>query len=107
MLGVMAVTDSLKELGTRGTQIYFLFFAVTYIHSRPRQANYLMWFAILIVTVLFWDFLRYDTSFTEIQRGLFWQMLLIPAAYLATTLLLPHFVGGANEEKEVPTRVTG
>lgn len=107
MLGVMAVTDGLKELGTRGTQIYFLFFAVVYVHSRPQQVNYLMWFVILFVTVLFWDFLRYNASFTDIQVGLFWQMLLLPAAYLATTLLLPHFVGGANREKEVPTRVTG
>ena len=107
MLGVMAVTDTLKELGTRGTQIYFLFFAVTYVHSRPQQANYLMWFVILMVSVLFWDFLRYDASFTANQSSLFWQMLLLPAAYLASTLLLPHFVGGANKEKEVPTRVTG
>ncbi len=107
MLGVMAVTDGLKELGTRGTQIYFLFFAITYVHSRPQQANYLMWFVILLVSVLFWDFLRYDSSFTENQASLFWQMLLLPIAYLATTLLLPHFIGGANREKEVPTRVTG
>ena len=107
MLGVMAVTDGLKELGTRGTQIYFLFFAITYIHSRPQQANYLMWFVILLVSVLFWDFLRHDSSFTENQSSLFWQMLLLPIAYMATTLLLPHFVGGANKEKEVPTRVTG
>jgi len=107
VLGVMAVTDGLKELGTRGTQIYFLFFAVTYVHSRPQQANYLMWFVVLLVTVLFWDFLRYDSSFTANQVSLFWQMLLLPIAYLATTLLLPHFVGGANKEKEVPTRVTG
>ena len=107
VLGVMAVTDGLKELGTRGTQIYFLFFAVTYVHSRPQQVNYLMWFVILIVSVLFWDFLRYDSSFTDNQSSLFWQMLLIPVAYLATTLLLPHFVGAANKEKEVPTRVTG
>jgi ubiquinol-cytochrome c reductase cytochrome b subunit len=107
MLGVMAVTDGLKELGTRGTQIYFLFFAVTYVHSRPQQVNYLMWFVILLVSVLFWDLLRYDTSFTDIQSSLFWQMLLLPIAYLATTLLLPHFVGAANKEKEVPTRVTG
>jgi len=106
-LGVMAVTDTLKELGTRGTQIYFLFFAVTYVHSRPQQANYLMWFVILLVSVLFWDFLRYDASFTANQSSLFWQFLLLPIAYLATTLLLPHFVGGANKEKEVPTRVTG
>lgn len=107
VLGVMAVTDGLKELGTRGTQIYFLFFAVTYVHSRPQQVNYLMWFVILLVSVLFWDLLRYDTSFTDIQATLFWQMLLIPIAYLATTLLLPHFVAAANKEKEVPTRVTG
>ena len=107
MLGVMAVTDGLKELGTRGTQIYFLFFAVTYAHSRPQQTNYLAWFIGLLVVVLFWDFLRHDTSFTDIQSSLFWQMMLLPIAYLATTLLLPHFVSGANKEKEVPTRVTG
>ena len=106
-LGVKGVTDGFKELGVRGTQIYFLFFAVTYVHSRPQQVNYLMWFVILMVSVLFWDFLRYDSSFTANQTSLFWQMLLIPAAYLASTLLLPHFVGSANREKEVPTRVTG
>ena len=107
VLGVLAVTDGFRELGTRATQIYFLFFAVTYVHSRPQQANYLMWFAILLAPVLLWDFMRLDPSFTDIQRGLFWQMMLLPIAYLATTLLLPHFISATNKEKEVPTRVTG
>ena len=107
VLGVLAVTDGFRELGTRATQIYFLFFVVTYIHSRPQQANYLMWFVITLVPVLLWDFLRLDPSFTDIQRGFFWQMMLLPIAYLATTLLLPHFIAATNKEKEVPTRVTG
>jgi len=106
-LGVLAVTDEFRELGTRATQIYFLFFAVTYVHSRPHQANYVMWFVILLVPVLLWDYLRLDPSFTENQRGLFWEMMLIPVIYLATTLLLPKFVAKANAEKDVPTRVTG
>ena len=34
-MGVEAVTPAYKELGTRMTQIYFLFFAVMAIHSKP------------------------------------------------------------------------
>ena len=96
-----------RELGTRATQIYFLFFAVTYAHSRPEKVNYLLWFAGLMLFVLFTDWLRWDDSFTGPMRHYFWVMLILPIIYLATTLLLPKFVSRCNAEKVVPERVTG
>ncbi|MCK5918298.1 MAG: cytochrome bc complex cytochrome b subunit [Cocleimonas sp.] len=107
-LGVMPVTDFFRELGTRATQIYFLFFLVTAAHSRPdKRAMYLVWFIALAALVLFTDWLRWSDSFTGPQRHYFWMMMALPATYLASTLLLPLFVGRCNAEKEVPERVTG
>jgi len=104
-LGVQAVTDVYRELGTRMTQIYFLFFFVTWIHSKPAQAKYLLWFIGLLALTLLTDFLRYDPSFSEEQVKLFWMQLIIPVAYLATTLLLP-MIPRCNAQKPVPERVT-
>ncbi|MCK5813624.1 MAG: cytochrome b N-terminal domain-containing protein [Cocleimonas sp.] len=107
-LGVMPVTDFFRELGTRATQIYFLFFLVTIAHSRPDQrARYLVWFIALLGLVLFTDWLRWDDSFTGPMRHFFWLMLALPVTYLASTLLLPLVASRCNAEKEVPERVTG
>ena len=107
VLGVMAVTPALGELGVRSTQVYFLFFAVTYVHSRPQKANYLAWFVGLLLVVFAWDATRYDPSLGAEAVSVFWKMMLIPLVYLGSTLLLPMFVSSTNKEKEVPTRVTG
>ena len=107
VLGVMAVTPALGELGVRSTQVYFLFFAVTYVHSRPQKANYLAWFVGLLLVVFAWDATRYDPSLGAEAIAVFWKMMIIPLVYLGSTLLLPMFVSSVNKEKEVPTRVTG
>ena len=106
-LGVMPVTDFFRELGTRATQIYFLFFLVTIAHSNPAKAKYFWWFIALFAFVLFTDWLRWDASFTGPQRHYFWVMLALPAVYLASTLLLPMIASRCNAEKVVPERVTG
>ena len=107
-LGVMPVTDFFRELGTRSTQIYFLFFLVTIAHSRPHQrAMYLVWFVVLLGLVFLTDWLRWDESFTGPMRHYFWLMLSLPVTYLASTLLLPLLVSRCNAEKKVPMRVTG
>ncbi|RVU83881.1 cytochrome bc complex cytochrome b subunit [Leucothrix sargassi] len=106
ILGVKAVTPFLGELGIRCTQVYFLFFAVTYVHSRPMKANYLVWFAVLFGATIVWDLTRYfDISGESV--AIFWQLLTIPLVYLLSTLILPMVVSSFNKEKEVPTRVTG
>jgi ubiquinol-cytochrome c reductase cytochrome b subunit len=106
-LGVQAVTDIYRELGTRMTQIYFLFFVVTWIHSYPAKAKYLLWFIGLVALTLLSDFARYDESFSPEQVKQFWLQLSLPVAYLATTLLLPMVKSSCNAEKVVPERVTG
>lgn len=106
-LGVQAVTDVYRELGTRMTQIYFLFFVVTWIHSYPAKAKYLLWFIGLVALTLLSDFARYDESFSPEQVKQFWLQLSLPVAYLATTLLLPMVKSSCNAEKVVPERVTG
>jgi ubiquinol-cytochrome c reductase cytochrome b subunit len=106
VLGVMAVTPFLGELGIRCTQVYFLFFAVTYAHSRPMKVNYLIWFAALFGATIVWDLTRYSDLSGE-NVAIFWQLLTIPFVYLLSTLILPMIVSSVNKEKEVPTRVTG
>lgn len=64
-MGVEAVTPAFKELGTRMTEIYFLFFVVIWVHSRPATVNYLMWFGILLGLVVLIDLLRYNGDVQE------------------------------------------
>lgn len=105
-LGVKPVTAVLKELGTQMTLIYFLFFLVMWIHSRPQSANYIAWFVGLTVAILAMTFIRYNPEATEDAAQIAWQWSL-SVAYLALTLLLPALVKAVNTEKEVPERVTG
>jgi ubiquinol-cytochrome c reductase cytochrome b subunit len=106
-MGVEAVTPAFKELGTRMTQIYFIFFVVLWIHSNPSKAKYVMWFGILLGAIAVYDvLLRVPGS----DAGALSQMLIQaiwPVGYLALTLLLPAFKASCNEEKPVPDRVTG
>ena len=104
-LGVMPVTDVYKELGTRMTQIYFLFFAVLAVHSRP-DAKYALWFIVLLGVVGVTDVLRFDPSFSAEQIHQFWVQLVIPVVYLLMTLVLPMISSGFRAEKAVPERVT-
>ena len=106
-MGVEAVTPAYKELGTRMTQIYFIFFVVLWIHSTPAKAKYVMWFGILLAATIAYDFLfRYIPGDAEATKQMLIQFIW-PVAYLALTLLLPAFKASCNEEKPVPDRVTG
>jgi ubiquinol-cytochrome c reductase cytochrome b subunit len=105
-MGVEAVTPAYKELGTRMTEIYFLFFMVIWVHSRPATVNYLMWFGILLAVVVGVDFLRYNPGAPEEAHQIMIQFVW-PLAYLAITLLMPAFISKWNQEKPVPERVTG
>lgn len=106
-MGVEAVTVIYKELGTRMTQLYFLFFVVLWLHSYPAKVNYKKWFAILLGVVVAYD-LIFRVNFED--SAALWQIVLQfvwPVIYLAATLLLPAFIPSFNQEKPVPDRVTG
>ncbi|MGB3918681.1 cytochrome b N-terminal domain-containing protein [Thiothrix litoralis] len=106
-MGVEAVTPAFKELGTRMTQIYFIFFVVLWIHSNPSKAKYVMWFGILLAAIIAYDFtFRVPGSDPEALNQMLIQAIW-PVGYLALTLLLPAFKASCNEEKPVPDRVTG
>ena len=106
-MGVEAVTPAYKELGTRMTQIYFLFFVVLWIHSNPAKAKYVFWFGVLLAAVIGYDIVfRYTPGDAEATSQMIKQFIW-PVGYLALTLLLPAFKKSCNEEKPVPERVTG
>ncbi|GAA0412251.1 cytochrome bc complex cytochrome b subunit [Cocleimonas flava] len=105
-LGVKAVTPEFKEMGVRMTEIYFMFFAVIYVHSNStKPGRYLVWFVILAAAVFIIDFIRYNPGDAASAAQIMWQWVW-PIGYLALTLLLPYFMKSCNAEKEVPERVT-
>lgn len=104
-LGVKAVNPVFKELGIRMTEIYFIFFIVLWLHSRPAKANFVIWFGVLAAVILGMDFLRYNPEATDDAAQIVWQWV-FPIGYLALTLLLPGLIKSFNAEKEVPERVT-
>jgi len=103
-LGVKPVVPFLKELGTRMTEIYFMFFIVLWIHSNPGKAKYFMWFVILAVSIIAIDFWRFNPDSKLDAAQVVWQWV-FPIGYLALTLLLP-MIKSFNAEKVVPERVT-
>ncbi len=103
-LGVKPVIPVLKELGIRMTEIYFMFFMVLWIHSKPGKAKYMMWFLILAGTVIAIDLFRYNPEAGDDAGQIVWQWI-FPIGYLVLTLLLP-MVKSFNAEKVVPKRVT-
>lgn len=106
-LGVVPVTPIYGELGVRMTQIYFLFFAVLWVHSNPAKAKYTFWFAVLLGVVVAYDFIfRYNPGNPEATHNMM-LLFVLPVLYLSLTLLLPAFKKSCNQEKVVPERVTG
>ncbi len=103
-LGVKPVVPVLKELGTRMTEIYFMFFIVLWIHSHPGKAKYLMWFVIMSAVIIGMDMWRYNADAVDDAAQIVWQWV-FPIGYLALTLLLP-MIKSFNAEKVVPERVT-
>ena len=103
-LGVKPVVPFLKELGTRMTEIYFMFFIVLWIHSYPAKAKYFIWFIVLAAVVIGIDWIRYNPEAADDAAQIGWQWV-FPIGYLVLTLLLP-MVKSFNTEKVVPERVT-
>ena len=101
-LGTQSVTAINAELAVRLSELYFLFFVLLYVYSKPRSAfSYLVWFVVLLGIITAYDFSRVNP---EIE-ALAWKGWLIPAAYLFLTLVLAAFTK-MDMDKPVPERVT-
>jgi ubiquinol-cytochrome c reductase cytochrome b subunit len=98
-LGLMPATSLYSELSLRFTELYFLFFLVSWVYSFERsRLYYFSAFGLSLGVVILIDLVR-DTSPLSAYA------FLIPAAALVVFLLLPAFTR-LNESKPVPERVT-
>jgi len=98
-LGLQPATPLFSELSLRFTQLYFLFFVISWIYSFDRSANfYYGSFAAVMAILLLTDLMR-DTT------GLSWATLMITVAAGVVFLLLPPLTR-LNESKPVPERLT-
>jgi len=98
-LGLQGAAPLYAELSLRFTQLYFLFFIVSWVYSSERSANfYYGAFAVVMGLFLLVDLVR-DT------QALSWWTFLIPLVLCAILLLLPPHTR-LNESKPVPERLT-
>ncbi len=101
-LGMQAVTPMASQMALRLSELYFLFFAVLAIYSKPRSAgSYLMWFVIFGAIITFYDWFRNNPEIAELT----WKTWIIPIAYLFVTLVVAAFTN-LDQDKPVPERVT-
>ncbi|MGH8464100.1 MAG: hypothetical protein ACRER5_08130, partial [Pseudomonas sp.] len=101
-LGMQSVSTLYTEIAARCANIYFLFFAVLWIHSRPRSAVFSIgWFTALLGAITLFDYMyRYAPE----NLGLMATSWLIPVAYLAVMLLSP-LVTSLGQDKPVPAQL--
>ncbi|HEX2237022.1 MAG TPA: cytochrome bc complex cytochrome b subunit [Gammaproteobacteria bacterium] len=100
-LGTLPATPALSEWATRFAEIYFLFFFVLWIYSRPRSAVYhIAWFIVLLGAITLYDLMRYNPD----TAGLIATRWFVPAAYLVVMLILPLFTR-LGQDRQVPEQL--
>jgi ubiquinol-cytochrome c reductase cytochrome b subunit len=100
-LGTKAPSPMLAELAARLSELYFLFFFVLWIHSRPRSVVYsLTWFIALVTAVTLYDYSRYSEETLTLVM-ITWT---IPVVYLIVMILLP-LVTPWGQDRAVPERL--
>jgi ubiquinol-cytochrome c reductase cytochrome b subunit len=101
-LGLMPATKIYSEAALRFSEIYFLFFFVSWAYSSERSRNFFLGAtATMLGLLVVFDAFRWDPA----NAALTMKMFLIPAVYTVVFLLLPA-VTRLNESKPVPERVT-
>jgi ubiquinol-cytochrome c reductase cytochrome b subunit len=105
-LGVKPVSIELQEWAFRLTEVYFLFFAISWIYSttgRPR-GSWLMCAGVTLGALLLVDAARFAVM-GELVKAFHYQMFLVPGGMVAALLLLPAYTRW-NDPRPVPERVT-
>lgn len=101
-LGLMPPTKLYSELSLRLSEIYFLFFFISWVYSSVRSRKFMLTATIVtLVVISLLDVFRWDPTNTTLML----QMWLIPGVYVAAFLLLPVFTR-LGDSKKVPERVT-
>lgn len=101
-LGMQAVTPMASQMALRLSELYFLFFIMLGVYSRPRSAKYYIgWFIVLTLIITAYDVFRNNEDIATLT----WQTWIIPVAFMIVALVLPAFTS-LDQDKEVPERVT-
>lgn len=96
-LGTLSVNPFRTEMAVRFSELYFLFFFMLWVHSRPRSTKFnLSWLVAIAAVITFYDWMR---GYDEIWNLIMWGWL-IPVAYLAFQLILPIFTRLAEDKQE-------
>jgi len=102
-IGMQVAAPTWAQLGQRCSELYFMFFVVSWIYSKPRTTGFLVGaFVVLMGLVTLFDVIGWDPA----ERSFKLTTWLIPGIYCAIFLLLPAFFSKLNEPESVPERVT-
>ena len=103
-LGMLSVNPFRTEMAVRFSELYFLFFFILWVHSKPRSKLYNRgWFIFWVALISYYDWQRiYDQSLDLVMYSWF-----IPVLYLTIQLLLPTINNFAkwSKDKSEPDRV--
>ncbi|HSC48159.1 MAG TPA: cytochrome b N-terminal domain-containing protein [Gammaproteobacteria bacterium] len=102
-IGMQAASPTWAQIGQRCAELYFLFFVVSWVYSRPRTTGFMtITFVVLMGLVSIFDWIGWDPAEGSFKLTTW----LIPGLYCAVFLLLPAFFSKLNEPETVPERVT-
>ncbi|HET7371570.1 MAG TPA: cytochrome bc complex cytochrome b subunit [Gammaproteobacteria bacterium] len=101
-IGMQHASQFWAKMGQRFGEIYFMFFAVSWLYSKPRAiSTYVAWFLVLLGMITAYDVFNYNPAVGAATIASWF----IPAIYGVIFFLLPAFTR-LNEPKPVPERVT-
>ncbi|MDE2138892.1 MAG: cytochrome b N-terminal domain-containing protein [Gammaproteobacteria bacterium] len=101
-IGLQLATLFWAQIGQRMEELYFLFFVICWVYTRPRSRGFMIWaFVVVIAIITAFDWLSWDAAVAHL-RIYSW---LIPGIYSAVFLLLPVFFSKLVEPLPVPERV--
>ena len=102
-IGMQAATPFWAEIGQRLSELYFLFFIVSWLYSKPRSTLYMgISFTVVMVIITVLDIVTYVPSIATVKI----YSWAIPFFYCVLFMLLPGFSAKLIESKPVPQRVT-
>ncbi|MHB8406027.1 MAG: cytochrome b [Gammaproteobacteria bacterium] len=102
-IGLQPATPFWAQIGQRMEELYFLFFVVSWIYTRPRSWVFLaLAFLAVMAVITAFDWLGWDAAIAHLKI----YSWLIPGIYSVIFLLLPAFFSKLVEPLPVPERVT-
>jgi ubiquinol-cytochrome c reductase cytochrome b subunit len=102
-IGMQLATPFWAQIGQRMAELYFLFFLVSWLYSKPRSSNFMrITFVAVMVFISLLDLIGWDPN--EVTLKVYsW---LVPGVYSVVFILLPAFFPRLNQPEAVPERVT-